>query len=317
MAGKRRVKDISIHKQKITPALLFKQKSLILMSFPFLIWLIIFAYIPLWGWIMSFQNYKPARGIMGSDWVGLEHFKRLVTDRQFLEAVRNTIGQSVYLLLIGFTMPIFFALMLNEIKSLRFKRFTQTVSYLPHFVSWVIVASILGLVLNTHGTINTLLMSLGWISRPVSFLGEPTMFWPVLAIADTWKQVGWNAIIYIAAIASIDQTLYEAAAVDGAGRWRKMLHITLPGIATVTIILLILNIGNILNIGFERQILLGNPVNQSHSRTIDQYALQYGTSKARYSYGTAVGMFRSIISLILVFAANWFARKMDADVGVF
>jgi len=317
MSEIQRAKPIDIYKRKITPAILKKQKILILMSFPFLIWLIIFAYVPLWGWVMAFQNYKPALGILKSPWAGFEHFKRLFTDTQFTEALRNTVGQSVYMLVIGFSMPIIFALLLNEVKHLRFKKITQTVSYLPHFVSWVIVVSIIGVVLSTQGIINTLLLNAGLIDRPISFMGEPNMFWPLLAIADTWKSVGWNAIIYIAAITSIDQTLYEAAAVDGAGRWRKMAHITLPSILSVIIVLLILNIGNILNIGFERQILLGNPINQSHSRTIDQYALQYGISKARFSYGTAIGIFRSVISLALLFAANWFARRMDADVGVY
>ncbi|MCL2703348.1 MAG: ABC transporter permease subunit [Defluviitaleaceae bacterium] len=307
-------KQVNICKKRITPSLLNKQKILMLMSFPFLIWLIIFAYVPLWGWIMAFQNYRPDLGIRNSPWAGLEHFRRLFADQQFHEAFRNTIGQSLFLLAIGFTMPVIFALMLNEVKYLRFKKIAQTISYLPHFVSWVIVASILGLILNTGGPINTLLLNMGLIERPIAFLGVPNMFWPLLAISDTWKNIGWNAIIYIAAIASVDQALYEAAAVDGAGRWRKMWHITLPGIRTVIIILLVLNIGRILDIGFERQILLGNPVNQSHSRTIDQYALEYGTQMFRFSYGTAVGMFKSVISLILVLAANRFARKLDAGV---
>jgi putative aldouronate transport system permease protein len=317
MLAKQHAKPVDVYKKKITLAIINKQKILIFMSFPFLVWLIIFAYVPLWGWVMAFQNYKPVKGILGSPWAGLEHFLRLFTDMQFTEALRNTVWQSAYMLVIGFTMPIIFALLLNEVKHLRFKKVTQTVSYLPHFVSWVIVASILGVVLNTQGIINTLLLNIGWIDRPISFLGEPNMFWPLLAIADTWKSVGWNAIIYIAAITSIDQTLYEAASVDGAGRWRKMAHITLPGLLSVIAVLLILNIGNILNIGFERQILLGNPINLSHSRTIDQYALQYGISKARFSYGTAIGIFRSLISLALLFAANWFARRVNADVGVY
>jgi len=310
----KRIAKPDIYKKKLTLSLINKQKVLILMSVPFLIWLIVFSYVPLWGWIMAFQDYRPDLGISNSPWTGLTHFRRLFQDTQFLEALRNTIGQSVFLLSIGFTMPIIFALMLNEIKFLRFKKIAQTISYLPYFVSWVIVASILGLILNSGGPINTLLLNLGWIDRPISFLGEPRMFWPLLAISDTWKNIGWNAIIYIAAIASVDQALYEAAAVDGAGRWRKMWHITLPGIRTVIIILLVLNIGRILDIGFERQILLGNPVNQSHSRSIDQYALEFGTQLFRFSYGTAIGMFKSVISLILVLAANRFARKLDAGV---
>ena len=300
-------------RQKIDWRTIKKQRYLIFMSVPFLIWLLIFAYGPLWGWLMAFQNYKPHLGIFGSEWVGFEHFQRMLSDSLFHEAIRNTIGQSLYMLILGTVMPIAFALILNEIRFLRFKRIAQTISYLPHFVSWVVVASILGLMLNTVGPVNTFLVETGLADRPVSFLGEPKYFWPLLGVAETWKSMGWNAIIYIAAIASVDQTHYEAAAVDGAGRWRKMWHITLPGITTVAVIIFVLNIGRILDVGFERQILLGNPINQSHSVTIDQFALER-INLMRFSYGTAVGMFKSLISLVLVFSANRFARKMDAGV---
>jgi putative aldouronate transport system permease protein len=310
----KRGKDDYGEKQKISLGLLNKQKVLILMSFPFFIWLIIFAYFPIWGWIMAFQDFRPALGIFGSPWAGLKHFERLLTDRMFHEAFRNTVGQAIWLLLVGFPAPIIFALLLNEVRVLKFKRFTQTISYLPYFVSWVITVSVVSTVLSTNGALNELLIRLGIIDSPVLWLGQADIFWPILAITDTWKNLGWNAIIYLAAIISIDPTLYEAASVDGAGRWRKMWYITLPSISTLIIILLVLNIGHIVNVGFERQLLMGNPLVHSHSVSIDQYALEYGISMARFSYGTAVGMFKSIVSVTLLFMANRFARRLDAGV---
>lgn len=301
-------------KQKITFRVLAKQRTLILMSFPFFIWLLIFAYYPIWGWIMAFQNFRPALGVFGSQWVGLAHFLRLANDWLFLESFRNTIGQALWQLAIGFPMPIFFALMLNEVRLKRFKKVTQTISYLPYFVSWVITVSVISMVLATDGALNSVLMGLGIIDSPVLWLGQANMFWPIFAITDTWKNMGWNAIIYLAAIVGIDPTLYEAASVDGAGRWRKMWHITLPSITSLIIILLVLNIGHIVNVGFERQLLMGNPLVHSHSVSIDQYAIEYGLSMARFSYGTAVGIVKSLISVALLLLANRFARKLDAGV---
>ena len=302
------------YRQKITPKLLFQQRTLIFMSFPFFIWLLVFAYYPIWGWIMAFQNYKPALGIFGSEWVGLANFQRMLGDVLFREAFRNTIGQSLWLLCVGFPMPIVFALILNEVKNLRFKKATQTISYLPYFVSWVITVSILSTVLSSNGIVNSLLLSVGAIKEPVLWLGRANLFWPILAVSDTWKNVGWNAIIYLAAISGIDPTLYEAAAVDGAGRWRRIWHITMPSLTSLIIILLVLNIGHIINVGYERQLLMGNSLINSHSVSLDQYALQRGLSMSRFSYGTAVGMFKSIISVTLLFLANRFARKLESGV---
>jgi putative aldouronate transport system permease protein len=285
-----------------------------LMSFPFLIWLLIFAYVPLWGWIMAFQNYRPHLGVFGSEFVGLMHFERLYNDQLFHDAIRNTIGQSIYLLVLGFTAPIAFAILLNEVRHLRFKKAAQTISYLPYFVSWVVTASIITMTLAHNGSLNALLLRLGLIETSIGFLGIGRYFWSIMAIADTWKNVGWNAIIYLAAIASIDPTLYEAAEVDGAGRWRKIWHITLPSIKTIIIVLLVLNIGQVLNIGFERQMLLGNPLTQEYHMTIDYYALDYGFAMARFSYGTAVGIFKSVISLSLLVTANKIARTVEAGV---
>ena len=306
--------DDNRDKKKFSIDLLKKQKVLILMSFPFFIWLLVFAYYPIWGWIMAFQDFKPVLGVFGSPFVGLKHFERMLTDGLFLESFRNTIGQAVWQLGIGFPMPIIFALLLNEVKLIKFKKITQTISYLPYFVSWVITVSVISTVLSTNGVLNDMLIGLGIIKEPVLWLGRANIFWPIFALTDTWKNVGWNAIIYLAAVVAIDPTLYEAASVDGAGRWRRMWHITLPSITSLIIILLVLNIGHIVNVGFERQLLMGNPLVHSHSVSIDQYALEYGLGMARFSYGTAVGMFKSIVSVTLLFLANRFARKLDAGV---
>ena len=284
------------------------------MSFPFFIWLLVFAYYPIWGWLMAFQNFKPSTGIFGSAWVGLANFEKMLNDKLFQEAFRNTIGQSLWLLGVGFPLPIFLALMINEVRARRFKKITQTISYLPYFVSWVITVSIVSMVFSSGGAVNEVLIGLGIIEQPIIWLGNPRGFWPLLAVVDTWKNVGWNAIIYLAAMAGIDPTLYEAASVDGAGRWRRIWYITLPSISALIIILLVLNIGHIVNVGYERQLLMGNSLVNSHSVSLDQYALERGLSMSRYSYGTAVGMVKSLISVFLLFFANRFARKLDAGV---
>lgn len=298
-----------MNREKITLKLLAKQKILILMSLPFVIWLIIFAYIPLWGWSMAFQDYAPAKGFFGQPFVGLKHFIALFKDATFLRALRNTVGMSSMGLALGFTAPIIFALLLNEVRFVKFKKFTQTVSYLPHFISWVTVAGIVTTMLSNEGVVNSILTGLGIVDKPIQFMGQANLFWIILTLSDVWKEIGWGAIIYLAAIAGIDQQLYEAAAVDGAGRWRRMFHITLPSIMPTITVLLIMSVGGLLNIGFERQMLLGNSLVKQYSLVIDQYALEYGIGMFRYSYGTAVGIFKSVVSLIIMFGANAFIRR--------
>lgn len=257
-----------------------KQKALILMSFPFVIWLIVFKYLPLGGWLMAFQDYKPQNGIFDQEWVGLEHFKQLFQEPLFYQALENTLGMGLLGLIFGTLTSIVFALLLNEMRLLRYKRFTQTVSYLPHFVSWVIVANIVTIMLAQEGVINNLLMGLNIIDNPIGFMSNPDMFWGIVTVADVWKETGWNAIIYLAAMAGVDTQLYEAAKVDGANRFRQMWHITLPSIRPVIIILLILSIGNLINIGFEKQMLLGNNIVADKALIIDLYALDYGDRKS-------------------------------------
>ena len=285
------------------------QKALMLMSFPFVVWLIVFKYIPLGGWIMAFQDYNPAQGIFNQEWVGLKHFKVLFNEPLFYRALKNTLGMGMLGLIFGTIASIVFALLINEVRLLKYKRLTQTVSYLPHFVSWVIVANIVTTMLSQEGAINNLLMKLHIIKDPINFMSNPDLFWGIITVADVWKETGWGAIIYLAAMAGIDPQLYEAARVDGASRLRQMWHITLPSIRPVIIVLLILSIGNLINIGFEKQMLLGNNIVAEKALVLDLYALNYGIGMFRYSFGTAIGIFKSVISIILIVIFNNIAKK--------
>lgn len=290
------------------------QKMLYIMILPCMILTFIFSYYPLSGWIMAFQNYKPAKGYSGSEFVGLAQFRFLFGDLEFWRAMRNTVAMSLMNLVFGFVFAIVFALLLNEIRVSWFKRLTQTVSYLPHFLSWVIVCSLVSNMLSTNdGAVNNLLLSLGVIDKPILWLGEEKYFWWVVAFANIWKEMGWNSIIYIAAMAGIDPSLYEVASLDGAGRFRRMWHVTLPGIRPTIVVLLIMNLGWVLNAGFEVQYLLGGGLLQDVSQTIDIFVLKYGINIGNYSLATAAGMFKSAISILLVFGANKLANKLGEN----
>ena len=288
---------------------LVDQRYLLLLSVPFVVWLIVFRYIPLIGWLMAFQDYRPHLGWFGSPWVGLKHFKELFSARLFGIALQNTLGMSVLLLSFGTVTAISFAVLLNELRYLPFKRFTQTVSYLPHFVSWVVVANIITSFLSVNGPLNEILMAFNLIKEPTNIMLKPEYFWWLVTFADIWKEMGWNAIIYLAAMAGIDAQIYEAAEIDGVNRLQKIMYITLPGISGTIIILLILSIGNIINIGFERQFFMGNAVTQPKAFVLDWYALNYGIGLFRYSFGTAIGIFRSVVSITLLLIANFLARR--------
>lgn len=296
-------------KEKITFSKIKDQRYLIYMSLPFVIWLIIFKYLPLVGWTMGFQDYKPAKGFFNQKWVGFKHFKVLFHEEQFYQSLQNTLGMSLLGLVFGTTLAILFAVLINELRALKFKKIVQTISYLPHFISWVVAAGIITSMLAPSGPVNELLIKLGLIKSSINFMAKPNMFWGVVTASDVWKETGWNAIIYLAAMTSIDPELYEAAEMDGAGRLRKIWNITLPGIRPTIIVLLIMNIGNVINIGFEKQMLLGNNIVADKSLVLDKYALDYGIGMFRYSFGTAIGMFKSVVSIILIFIANKIAAK--------
>lgn len=290
------------------------QKSLFFMIIPCMLVTFIFYYWPLTGWIMAFQNFRPNKGYFKSTFVGFDQFKFLFTDPIFWQDFRNTLVMSVLNIVFGFVFAIGFALLLNEIRSLGFKRITQTASYLPHFLSWVIVCSLISNILSTYdGTLNNLLMWLGLIDKPILWLGEPKYFWWIVAFSNVWKEMGWNSIIYIAAMSAIDPQLYESCEIDGGNRYHKIWHITLPGIRTTIIVLLIMNIGWILNAGFEIQYLLGRGLVMDVSEIIDIFVLKYGITLGNYSLATASGIFKSVISIALLTITNYLSKRMDGE----
>lgn len=288
-----------------------KQSFLIVTSAIFLIYGLIFYYIPLGGWVMAFQNYKPKTGLLHSKWVGLAKFKFLFDDDKFIRVIRNTLAMGVLNLITTFIMAILFAILLNEVRTTFVKKGIQTISYMPHFLSWIIVTGILHDALSANGVVNELIQACG--GTPIVFFGETKYFWPIVAFANVWKETGWNAIIYLAAITSIDPCLYEAASIDGAGRLSKILHITLPSIRPTIMILLLINVGNVLNAGFEVQYLLGNDLIKSVSDTIDIYVLNWGISQSDFSLGTAAGIFKSVVSIILIVIANSMAKRAGEE----
>jgi putative aldouronate transport system permease protein len=290
-----------------------RQKVLLIIAALFFIYGIIFCYAPLAGWIIGFQNYKPALGILKSDFVGIDKFIRLFTDVTFLQTLRNTFAMGVINLVFTFVMAILFAILLNEVTVTVFKKTVQTISYLPHFLSWIVVTGILHDALSGTGIINEVLISLGILDAPFNFFAHSEYFWWIVGFANVWKETGWNAIIYLAVITAIDPTLYEAAYVDGAGRWAKIRHIIMPGIRPTIMILLLMNIGNVLNAGFEVQYLLGNGLVSRVSQTIDIYVLKWGISQSDYAIGTAAGIFKSAVSIGLIMISNSAAKRFGEE----
>jgi putative aldouronate transport system permease protein len=292
-----------------------KQKTLFFMSLPFIIYFFIFSYLPLWGLTMAFQNYKPQLGFWKQKWVGFQYFKMLFTDAQFMRDLYNTLGMSTINLVLGTVSAILFALLLNEIRSMLFKRVVQTISYLPHFLSWVVVCGLVANMLSSeNGVFNTVLMNLGIIRENVHWMGKPEYFWQIVGVTNVWKEMGWNAIIYLAAMASIDPSLYEACSIDGGNRYHKAVHITLPCIKPTIIILLIMSLGYILNAGFEMQYLLGNNGLVSDvSETIDIFVIKFGIASNNYSLATAAGLFKSVVSVLLIGLSNFISGKLGEE----
>lgn len=290
---------------------LLNQKYLQVMALLGVAWIIIFSYIPMYGVIIAFKQYVITHSISDAPWVGLENFKAFLEDDELPRVIWNTLGMSFFKLLIGFPLPILFALFLNELRSLRLKKAVQTISYLPHFLSWVILGGILATWLADVGIINHILMGLHIIKEPISYLAEPSYFWSIIITSDIWKELGWSAIIYLAAIAGVSPDLYEAATIDGAGRFQKMWYVTLPGIKGTVSILFILAISGVLNSNFDQILVLRNSLNESASNVIDIYVYQTGLVNSRYSYSAAVGLIKSIIALILLLIANSVSKKLN------
>ncbi|MBD0383811.1 ABC transporter permease [Paenibacillus sedimenti] len=294
---------------------LWRNKWIYVMLLPGVLYFLVFKYIPMYGLIISFQNYKPFKGVSGSEWVGFEHFQRLFTEPDFLNILSNTLILFVMNILFFFPIPILLALMLNEVRMELFKKTFQTIVYLPHFMSWVIIVSISFVMLTMDGgVINDLLEYVGL--EKINFLLSPEWFRPTYILQVIWREAGWGTIIYLAAIASIDPQQYEAARMDGAGRLRQMWHITLPAIRSVIIVLLILKIGDVLELGFEHVYLLLNSMNRNVAEIIDTYVYTAGLKQGQFSYSAAIGFFKSFIGLILVMLANKIAKKMGEE-GVY
>lgn len=265
---------------------------------------------PALGLDYGFSELQAAKSFSEQQWAGLKHFRILFEDSTFYRVLRNTLVMSGIQLALGFVTAITLALLLNELKNIIFKRVVQTVSYLPHFISWVVASSIVLTVLSPDGIVNVLLTKLQLLDKPVLWMGKGSYFWGILGATQVWKDVGWNTIIYLAAITSIDPSQYEAAEIDGASRFQRMLNITLPGLKPVIIILLIMNMGNILESGFEAQYLLGNGMNIDFSENLDIFVLKYGLGMGNFSLGTAAGIFKTLVSFIFLFSANSIAKKM-------
>ncbi|NLO84268.1 MAG: sugar ABC transporter permease [Clostridiales bacterium] len=283
------------------------------MSVPMLLYVFLFNYFPLWGWITAFMDYNPSVPLFQNEWVGLKNFTWLFGRAEFLRSIRNTFAMAAINLVFGFVFPILLALFLNEIKNMRFKRTVQTVTYLPHFLSWVIVVGIAQTIFASDGAVNQMLMALGIADQPIFFLGEGKYFWWLVGVINVWKECGWNTIIYLSAMSSIDPALYEAAEIDGAGRFKKMLNITLPCIKSTFMVLLIMNIGHLMEAGFEIQYLMGQNMVMDWSQTIDIFALKYGITKGQYSRAIAAGIFKSVVSITLMLAANITAKRFGED----
>ena len=307
-------------KKKISWHLVVRQRYLFLLSLPAILFTLIFSYAPLTGIYMAFTEFRPSRNgywydLFNAPFVGLDWF-RFFFQNDFGTVMRNTLGMSLLTWIISFPAPILIAIFINEVRNSRIKKGVQTISYLPYFISWVIASNMVLTLLSANGAINQILQMLNITDSPIIFLQEGQYFWWIIALLNTWKEMGYNAIIFLAAIAGISQEQYEAADIDGARRWQKVLHITLPSIRPVIVIMMILSVGGILSNGFEQIILLQNPSLFSVSDVLDTYVFRFGIQGGMWSFSTAVGLFRSVVTFTLVMIANRISRKVS-DTALF
>lgn len=281
----------------------------LLFLIPF-VYLIIFKYVPILGNVLAFRKYSASAPLFGTRWMGLTYFKMLFEDVNFYNRFLNTVVLSIENLVIGFPIPIIFALLVNEIKNKNAKKFIQTVSYLPHFISIVVVVGFINKLLSPNaGAINMLRLNLGMNS--INYIAKPEWFRTIYIVSEIWQNMGWNAIIYIAALSGVDSQLYEAAMIDGAGRWKQTVHVTIPGIMPTIVITLIMSVGSMLAIGYEKVLLLMNNLNKETADIISTYVYRLGIVDSNYSYSTAVGLFNAVVGLILVCSANYVCRKVS------
>jgi len=294
---------------------LYRDRNLYLLALPGILFFLVFKYVPMTGVVIAFKEYSPYQGFLNSAWVGLEHFQRFFTNPDFLLLFRNTLAINVMSLVLFFPLPIVLSLLMNELRSKLFKKTVQTIIYLPHFLSWVIIVGITFLLLSqSEGVINKMLVAAGF--SPVDFLTNPDYFWLLLTVQSIWKDAGWGTIIFLAAMASVDPQLYEAAKMDGAGRFRQMWNVTLPGIRNVIVILLILRLGHIMDVGFEQVFLMMNGAVSDVADVFDTYVFRTGIKQGQYSYSTAIGLFKSAVGLLLVIGANKVSKKLGEE-GVY
>jgi len=286
-----------------------RSKYLWLLFLPCLLYYAIFKYAPMFGLVITFKNYNVFKGIWASEWVGFKYYRMFFENPDFWVLMKNTVLLGVYKLVFGFPAPIILALLLNEVRNAVFKKWVQTVSYLPHFISNVIVASMVIMFLSPNGgIIDELITALG--GKPVNFMMEPGWFRPVYVLSEIWQHIGWETIIFLAALTAVDPQLYEAASIDGANRWRKLWHVTLPGIAPTIMIILILDIGKVLEIGFEKVFLMYNPAIYDTADIISTYVYRVGMEQGNFSYASSIDLFMGVISFIFIFSANFISRRL-------
>lgn len=296
-------------------SIIVRDKYLYLLALPGSLFFLAFKYLPMWGIVIAFQDYSPFAGILKSDWVGFDHFVRLFNSQDFGIIFRNTLVINLMLLVFFFPLPIILSLLLNELRSQAYKRIIQSIVYMPHFLSWVIVVGLTTIMLSaSQGLVNQVVEALG--REKVAFLTEPKFFWIILTAQSIWKDCGWGTIIFLAAMSSVDPQLYDAAKIDGASRLRQMWHVTLPGIRNVTVILLILQLGALMDVGFEQVYLMYNGAVSEVAEVFDTYVYKVGVLQGQFGFSTAAGLFKSVVGMTLVVAANYFAKKVGEE-GVF
>lgn len=319
------MKQLNSEMAPLTPSFIFqgqrvarrlrRDKWLYFMLIPGAVYFILFKYAPMWGLLLAFKDYQPYLGFMGSEWVGLKHFNRLFHDPVFWMLLRNTLILASYNIFFFFPAPILLALMLNEVRREGFKRVVQTMIYVPHFVSWVVVVGIAYTFFTLDGgLVNEALVAMG--AEKINFLVSTEWFRPMITLEVIWKETGWGTIIFLAALSGVDPQLYEAARMDGAGRMRQLWHVTLPAIRSTIIILFILRLGTFLDTGFEQIFLMLNSINREVGEVFDTYVYTAGITQGQFSFSTAVGLFKSIVGFVLVISANWLVKKFGEE-GVY
>lgn len=294
-----------------------KDKGLYFIALPGILYFLLFHYAPMYGIVIAFKDYNIYRGVFASEWIGFDNFQTLFNMSGFRRALRNTIIIAFYQLVFAFPAPIILALMINEVKNVVYKKFVQTSVYLPHFVSWIVIGGILYAILSpTTGIVKDIAMLFGYDGKVINLMGSREYFRGLLIVSSIWKEAGFGTVLYLATIVTIDPALYEAAKVDGARKWDEIWHITLPGLRTTIIILLIFSVGNFLNVGLEQVFALYNPVVYEVSEILDTYLYKLAFQESHYDLATASGIFKSVVGLVLVLMTNYLAKKIDRDSGL-